>query len=83
MPTSSGSASRSVFLSWSPLRPAAFLACLAHLLWITSLTSTATASTDDRRRGFDDEVVLNVCVTGRTFHVSHVIYVYVSSGGIL
>jgi hypothetical protein len=81
--TSSGRALRDVFLTRSALWPAAFLACLAHLLWITSLTSTASASTDDRRRGFDDEVVLDVSVTGWTFHVSHVTYVYIISCGIL
>src|SRR5215472_15608027 len=72
-----------MFLSWSALRPAAFLASLAHFLWVTSLGSTATASTDDRCCGFDDEVVLNVCVTGWTFHVFHVTYVCDNSCGIL
>ena len=80
---SSGRALRGVFLTWSALWPAAFLACLAHLLWVTGLGSTASASADDRCRGFDDEVVLDVSVTGWAFHVSHFTGVYVSSCGIL
>ena len=72
-----------MFLTRSPLWPSAFLAAFAHLLWVTGLGSTASASADDRRRGFDDEVVLDVSVAGRTFHVSHITYVYDISCGIL
>jgi hypothetical protein len=72
-----------MFLSWSALRPTAFLASLAHFLWVTGLGSTATASTVYRHRCLDDEIVLDVSVTGRTFHVSHFTYVYDNSCGIL
>ena len=73
---SSGRALRSVFLTWSALWPAAFLTGLAHFLWITGLTSTSTTSAVDRCCGLDDEVVLDVSVTGWTFHFSHFTYVY-------
>ena len=72
-----------MFLTRSALWPAAFLTSFAHFLWVTGLGSTSATSTDDRRRSFDDDLVLDVSVTGWTFHVSHVTYVYVISGDIL
>jgi len=65
-----------MFLTRSALWPATFLTGFAHLFWVTGFGSTATASTVYRCCGFDDEVVLDVSVTGWTFH-SHVTHVYV------
>jgi hypothetical protein len=47
-----------MFLARSALWPSAFLTGLAHFLGVPGLGSTATASANERCRGFDDEVAL-------------------------
>src|SRR5262249_30687363 len=65
------------FLSRSALWPAAQLAYFAHHFRVSSLTIPATASTHDRSSGLEDEVVLNLCVTGWTIHLEHQVVVEV------